>query len=565
MSTFHILKGNRVVAKADKLGEAEAYAKKVSGRVLQVAGGARKNPTRAGYPTFGEQLVLDAVAEHGKGSPGVEAAMRIRRFPFKTAKDAKAFADWAQAEAGIPFFWDRERYDVTTNKNDPVAWKVLEPAGQPESALKIIRKREDEERERTRAFYSPEARQARVDAAIEKWKSQRRRTDLDFGEIGEDREALYKWMSDHPGSTAKFTVNGKPFFASEIHFTKVIVPAARKNPSASEHRELGEDDLDQARHNLLLAKDDPRHYGVPALTSAAMAMREGIHAHDREMTAEAMRIHGAASGLLQPRKNGAVPPAETWAEDENEECHDPEFWAGEIIGEVVAAVQAEAKDVYFDPSDGTLQYNGKVATLASTGNGKVIVTTLSFDDDDEMTEHFDRFGPSKSEKDAYAIAKRITGFLLKRKNPSASEHHELGESDLDEARHNLRLAKDDPRHYGIPALSSASMAMREGVHAHDREMTAEAMRVHGEASGLLQSRKNGAAHPAQKWAEGDRKPAIDFGEMGQDRQALAKWLGEHPGKTAAFKAAGTVYHSANIGGQVFTVPASRKNGAKVAK
>lgn len=397
---FHILKGNRVVAKADKLGEAEAYAKKVGGRVLQVAEGTRKNPTKAGKPTWSEQDVTDTTARFGKGTQALAKAFSHSEWTFKDRNAAKAFADWAQIEAGIPFFWDMERYRVTTDGNHPVMRQTLESAGQPESANKIRIRREAER------------------------------------------------------------------------------AAARKNP----------------------------------------------------------------------------------AEDENEECHDPEFWAGEIIGEVVAAVQAEAKDVYFDPSDGTLQYNGKVATLASTGNGKVIVTTLSFDDDDEMTEHFDRFGPSKSEKDAYAIAKRITGFLLKRKNPSAGEHHELGESDLDEARHNLRLAKDDPRHYGIPALSSAAMAMREGVHAHDREMTAEAMRIHGEASGLLQSRKNGAAHPAETWARSERKPSIDFGELGNDKTALAKWLGEHPGKTATFKAAGTVYHSANIGGQVFTVPAARKNG-----
>lgn len=80
------------------------------------------------------------------------------------------------------------------------------------------------------------------------------------------------------------------------------------------------------------------------------------------------------------------------------------------------------------------------------------------------------------------------------------------------------------------------------------------------SNSTIEVRRNGY-HPAEKWAKGERKPAIDFGEMGQDRQALAKWLKEHPGKTAAFRAAGTVYHSAQFDGQVFTVPASRKNGA----
>jgi hypothetical protein len=141
-----------------------------------------------------------------------------------------------------------------------------------------------------------------------------------------------------------------------------------------------------------------------------------------------------------------------------------------------------------------LQYNGKVATLQSDRRGTITVVTLSFDEDDEMTEHFDDFAPSKNDADVAEIGKKIVALLLNRKNPSAL------------------------------------------------------------------ARRNGATHSAQTWASSERKPAIDFGELGTDRQALAKWLSENPGKTAAFRAAGQVYHSSSHGGQVFTVPASRKNG-----
>ena len=101
-------------------------------------------------------------------------------------------------------------------------------------------------------------------------------------------------------------------------------------------------------------------------------------------------------------------------------------------------------------------------------------------------------------------------------------------------------------------------------HCDAQDAVDAAMARHGvdlpyRSNSTIEVRRNGH-HPAEKWAKSDRKPAIDFGEMGQDRQALAKWLQAHPGKTAAFKAAGTVYHSAQFDGQVFTVPASRKNG-----
>lgn len=114
------------------------------------------------------------------------------------------------------------------------------------------------------------------------------------------------------------------------------------------------------------------------------------------------------------------------------------------------------------------------------------------------------------------------------------------------------------------ALASDVVAQCFSGHCDAQDAVDAAMARHGgdlpyRSNSTIEVRRNGH-HPAEKWAKGDRKPAIDFGEMGQDRQALAKWLQAHPGKTAAFKAAGTVYHSAQFDGQVFTVPASRKNG-----
>lgn len=114
------------------------------------------------------------------------------------------------------------------------------------------------------------------------------------------------------------------------------------------------------------------------------------------------------------------------------------------------------------------------------------------------------------------------------------------------------------------ALASDVVAQCFSGHCDAQDAVDAAMARHGadlpyRSNSTIEVRRNGH-HPAEKWVKGDRKPAIDFGEMGQDRQALAKWLQAHPGKTAAFKAAGTVYHSAQFHGQVFTVPATRKNG-----
>lgn len=46
MSKATIVKGNKVVATADTVGEAQAYARKVGGKVLVPAGGARKNGSK---------------------------------------------------------------------------------------------------------------------------------------------------------------------------------------------------------------------------------------------------------------------------------------------------------------------------------------------------------------------------------------------------------------------------------------------------------------------------------------------------------------------------------------
>lgn len=117
------------------------------------------------------------------------------------------------------------------------------------------------------------------------------------------------------------------------------------------------------------------------------------------------------------------------------------------------------------------------------------------------------------------------------------------------------------------ALAADVVAQCFSGHCNAEDAVDAALVRHGadlpyRSNSMIEVRHNGAdgSHPAEAWVRSKRKPLIDFGEMGNDRQALAKWLGEHPGKTAAFKAAGTVYHSANIGGQVFTVPAARKNG-----
>lgn len=61
MSKATIVKGNKVVATADSVKEAQAYAKKVGGKVLVPAGGVRKNGFSV---TPADKKVIRAFTEH---------------------------------------------------------------------------------------------------------------------------------------------------------------------------------------------------------------------------------------------------------------------------------------------------------------------------------------------------------------------------------------------------------------------------------------------------------------------------------------------------------------------
>ena len=316
--------------------------------------------------------------------------------------------------------------------------------------------------------------------------------------------------------------------------------------------------------------------------------------------------------------------------------HDAGFWAGEFIGEIVDEIREKAPAVYYDEDAASLEFDGRVCSLGYDRDGTILVTKLSFDDDDNMTEKFLRFGPAKSWADGQKIVAKAVeailardnpaaprakleaavykqfppdskssrggvktvyltgtvasvlgkpnytavaladlsdadlekiGHLLIRRNPSAAEHADFAHSDLSLAREGIAIARrqtntTDRRDAAKAALSDARLAMRESKHSGRADLQKQAMAAEDEAYEALigQPYRRNGSHPAESWAHSDRKPAIDFGELGHDKQALTKWLQEHPGQTAAFRSAGKVYHSCNHDGQVFTVPASRRNG-----
>lgn len=94
MSKFHILKGQRVIATADTLAEAQAFAKKSGARVLQVAAAVRKNPSPAEHADFAQsdlRLAREAIAIAKRQTNTTDRRDK--------AKDAIADAKLAKREA----------------------------------------------------------------------------------------------------------------------------------------------------------------------------------------------------------------------------------------------------------------------------------------------------------------------------------------------------------------------------------------------------------------------------------------------------------------------------------
>lgn len=381
-------------------------------------------------------------------------------------------------------------------------------------------------------------------------------------EMMADEDRLLAWVRSQVGwrgavpVSVTFNSRGNP---------KKTVDLPRANPSSgAKQRQRGtrEDagegagaSLGWAAHYRQAAQ---RYKADPTEGDSAAA----IEHHRQEL--EAVRQRYPSSRLPGSRSNPS----------KRDPDHDPKFWAGEWIGEIVNQIRDKASNVYYDEDFSSLEFDGRACSLGYDDKGAILVTKLSFDADDNMKEKRLKFGPSKSVEDGEKIVTKAVAAILARDNPSASDRRTPGASYL----HLTDYLANAIEHEESPAAAVAyltrcgySAALASDVvaqcfsgHCDAQDAVDAAMARHGadlpyRSNSTIEVRRNGH-HPAEKWAKGDRKPAIDFGEMGQDRQALAKWLQAHPGKTAAFKAAGTVYHSAQFDGQVFTVPASRKNG-----
>lgn len=265
------------------------------------------------------------------------------------------------------------------------------------------------------------------------------------------------------------------------HGCRVMQDAARANPSSGAKQrprgtreDAGEGagaSLGWAAHYRQAAK---RYKADPTEGDAAAA----IEHHRQEL--EAVRQRYPSSRLPGSRSNPS----------KRDPDHDPKFWAGEWIGEIVNQIRDKASNVYYDEDFSSLEFDGRACSLGYDDKGAILVTKLSFDADDNMKEKRLKFGPSKSVEDGEKIVAKAVAAILARDNPSASEHAEFAKSDLTRARHHnasakFAIADRDRFAYAMDAHGEAQLAMREARHARDSHLYHEGEGEDAFAGGIL--------------------------------------------------------------------------------